>query len=139
VSDLEDKALAMLDSVKQSEIDIQRAEETLKATEERLKIEEKELSAEQERVEREVAYQQENRKKAVSLLPNDVAKKYERIHAKVKRKTVVPVDVDVDKERFICTGCYMSITVQEWNEILRAEELIYCRQCNRILFAPDTV
>ncbi|MCX7703701.1 MAG: C4-type zinc ribbon domain-containing protein [Planctomycetota bacterium] len=133
VSALEDKAIATLDSVEQLEIDISRKEEEMKKEEENLKQQEKHLCEEEEAIQRDIAYEQEKRRKTVSALPPEVFKKYSRIHSKVKKKTVV----SADRERLICNGCFMSITLQELNEILRAEELVCCRQCNRILFVEE--
>ena len=71
------------------------------------------------------------RKKFDALVPGlkpDVRRRYEMI--KVRRNGVAVVSA----RSAICSGCNMNLPPQLFNELQRSDELIYCPNCNRIIY-----
>jgi hypothetical protein len=132
ISALEDAALEKL-----SEIDSERAR-LAKLTQE-LAREENQLKASSKQTEEDVfALQSEvdklmlQRQELTSKISSETLTRYERVLNKEKRKVVVSI------KDGICQGCYRSIPPEQVNIIMRGDLLVYCRNCNRILYIEET-
>jgi len=131
MSELEDAVLAFLTDLDKSKEEVAEEETKFQAEEQRTNkmiLELRQKIAECEQRQSEFL---EKRKEVSLLLPADARSKYERVFAKEKRNAVVEV-----KNR-ICQGCFMKITLQELNCMWRGDDLVFCRNCNRILCLPD--
>jgi hypothetical protein len=131
ISALEDAALARL-----AEIDSARAR--LAELTKELSHEEEELKAASEQTKKEVdALQNEvdklllRREELKTKISSEIFTRYERVLNKEKRRVVVCI------KDGICQGCYRTITPEQINTIMRGESLIYCRNCNRILYLQE--
>lgn len=112
-----------------------------------IKVEEqrrKDLEAHLGRVEQEVARQEAatrallakltgERETLRASLSGEAVQRYERVLSRHGDAAVAAVAGDV------CQGCYMSVTPQHVNLLLRGEEVVYCNACNRILYLPDRI
>jgi len=58
----------------------------------------------------------------------DIIKIYEKLLTNKKDKVIVPM------ENRTCSGCHISLTAQHENAIRKAERLVFCEHCSRILF-----
>jgi len=78
----------------------------------------------------------EQKKKFEALVPGlkpDLRRRYEMIKG---RRNGIAV---VSARSAICSGCNMNLPPQLYNELQRSEELIYCPNCNRILYWDEIV
>ena len=130
-SGVEDRMLALLESIESAEKSVQAKEMELSDFLESYR-EQKESFAVKEKRERQ-AVEALNEKKAqisakadpklITIL-NDVKKK-------VRGLAVVPV------QQAICTGCHMNIPAQLFNELQRFDEIRFCPHCHRIIYWKD--
>jgi hypothetical protein len=132
ISALEDAALTRLaqidsDRTHLAELtkEISREEDEVKAAEEQ---KEKEMAALQSEVDNLLSRREELKTK----ISSEIFTRYERVLNKEKRRVVVCI------KNGICQGCYRTITPEQINIIMRGESIIYCRNCNRILYLEET-
>ena len=58
---------------------------------------------------------------------------YEKIKRWAKDSAVVPV------KKQACYGCYMKINDKTYAEVIKAEEIVNCPHCGRILYKEDEI
>jgi len=124
----------VFDALTQSEELVDEIKELEKAlSEEKKKFEEKKTSLEKQLDETKKSLAaQENKRKNVQVKINSVIlDKYERIRDKRAGSAVVPV------KGSICSGCHTFLPPQFVSEIRRAQRLLTCEQCGRILIWED--
>ncbi len=144
------KALQLEEEIAKEQIEfaheeIVRYDELTNAKEEKLAELEKELAEEQEAtkemeaaVEDQIKALQDERAE-VSKQRADIVTKiepkimtfYEKIRRWAKDKAVVPV------KKQACYGCFMKINDRVYTEVLRADEIVTCPHCGRILYKED--
>lgn len=64
-------------------------------------------------------------------LDPEALKTYERV------RTALDGDAIVHVENRICSGCYMSITSNDYVRICGMREIVTCKSCQRILYIPE--
>jgi predicted nucleic acid-binding Zn-ribbon protein len=115
-------------------------EETLKELQDELTEEEESIKEIQVAVdnsieainkERNVIYQE--RSELLERFDNKVLSFYEKIKRWAKDTAVVPV------RKQACYGCHMKINDKTYAEVIKAEEIINCPHCGRILFKEKEV
>ena len=115
-------------------------EVTLKELQEKLAVEEEDIKEIQVAVdttieeiskERNVVYQE--RSELLEKFDNKILTFYEKIKRWAKDSAVVPV------KKQACYGCYMKINDKTYAEVIKAEEIINCPHCGRILYKEDEV
>jgi predicted nucleic acid-binding Zn-ribbon protein len=131
ISALEDAALARLAEIDSARTrlaelteEISREENEVKAAEEQ---KEKEMGALQNEADKLLSRREELKTK----ISSEIFTRYERVLNKEKRRVVVCI------KNGICQGCYRTITPEQINTIMRGESLIFCRNCNRILYLEE--
>ncbi len=78
--------------------------------------------------ERNDVYQQ--RSELLEKFDNKILTFYEKIKRWAKDSAVVPV-------KQACYGCYMKINDKTYAEVIKAEEIVNCPHCGRILYKED--
>ena len=78
---------------------------------------------------RNVVYQQ--RSELLEKFDNKILTFYEKIKRWAKDSAVVPV------KKQACYGCYMKINDKTYAEVIKAEEIVNCPHCGRILYKED--
>ena len=131
ISQLEDSILSHLSDLDSDKDKVQASRQEVKQQEDEAGREISELQSEIAQIVEEESGVSEKRSEVASHVPRDILKKYERVLAKEKRHPVVEV-----KNR-TCQGCFMRVTLQEINLIWRGDDLVLCRNCNRILCLPE--
>jgi len=123
---LEDKALAIIDEVEQTELSVTRltGEFTTFRTEWQHRHEE--LSAEMEKVKSALSGLQSQREATAAGIPPQAISLYQEL-----RKGKVTAVVRV--EQGICRGCRISLPVTELQRI-KSGDMVRCSSCGRILF-----
>ena len=79
--------------------------------------------------ERNVVYQE--RSELLEKFDNKILTFYEKIKRWAKDSAVVPV------KKQACYGCFMKINDKTYAEVIKAEEIINCPHCGRILYKED--
>ena len=113
-------------------------ESVLKELQEKLTAEEEDIKEIQVAVdntieeiskERNVVYQE--RSELLEKFDNKILTFYEKIKRWAKDSAVVPV------KKQACYGCYMKINDKTYAEVIKAEEIVNCPHCGRILYKED--
>lgn len=113
-------------------------EAILKELQEKLATEEEDIKEVQQIVdntieeinkERNEVYQQ--RSELLEKFDNKILTFYEKIKRWAKDSAVVPV------KKQACYGCYMKINDKTYAEVIKAEEIVNCPHCGRILYKED--
>ena len=108
---------------------------TLKEFQEKLAVEEEDIKEIQVAVdntieeinkERNVVYQEKS--ELLEKFDNKILTFYEKIKRWAKDSAVVPV------KKQACYGCFMKINDKTYAEVIKAEEIINCPHCGRILY-----
>jgi predicted nucleic acid-binding Zn-ribbon protein len=87
------------------------------------------VDKELQEIEANLAELYDKRKGLASKVSAEVLSCYERIiDNKADKKAIAQV---VDES---CQGCFMDVTPQEVNELMKGKEIIKCRSCSRILY-----
>lgn len=68
------------------------------------------------------------REKLVKTADPEIFSIYERLLKNKKDRVVVPI------ENRCCSGCHITLTAQDENLVRKAERLIFCEHCSRILY-----
>jgi len=108
-----------------------KIEEKVKDLENITKNEEAEQSENQaslEKLELELQEKQKVKDEMAKGISLDALRNFERIANGKNGVGIVPI------EGGTCSGCYISIPPQIFNKVRRNEEIIYCRNCARILY-----
>ena len=115
-------------------------EVTLKEFQEKLSVEENDIKEIQVAVDttieeinkqRNVVYQE--RSELLEKFDNKILTFYEKIKRWAKDSAVVPV------KKQACCGCYMKINDKTYAEVIKAEEIVNCPHCGRILYKEDEI
>ena len=115
-------------------------EVTLKELQEKLAVEEEDIKEIQVAVdstieeiskERNVVYQEKS--ELLEKFDNKILTFYEKIKRWAKDSAVVPV------KKQACYGCYMKINDKTYAEVIKAEEIVNCPHCGRILYKEDEI
>jgi len=124
----EEAIILILDEIDGQKKDLKEKEAHLRAEEKKHEEKRKELTGELEAIDDKLLACLEQRKQLTASLPPDILKKYEQIKAINHGLAVVPA------WREVCSGCHMNIPPQLYNELYAGDKLIYCPECNRILY-----
>jgi predicted nucleic acid-binding Zn-ribbon protein len=130
ISEHETKILEHMESIEQARGQLAEAEKNLAETRSRLEAERRATDARDEECTREIARLQALRAEVSPGVERDLLSHYERV-AKRRRPSVILVK----EER--CGGCRVGIPPQSFIEILRAEAIVTCGNCSRILIHAD--
>jgi|WetSurMetagenome_2_1015567.scaffolds.fasta_scaffold105075_1 uncharacterized protein len=125
-SQLEEKALAIIDEVEQAEASVTRLTGELAALRTEWQQRHQELSAEMDNVKSALADLKSQREMVVTGIPPQAINLYQEL-----RKGKVTAVVRV--EQGICRGCRISLPVTELQRV-KSGDLVRCGSCGRILF-----
>lgn len=122
----------LMDKLAQEEEVLVNIKETLTSTVESSKVLEAEIHTRLEEINKEGALIKKKRDDLVQEAAPDVFAIYERLLTNKKDRVVVAI------ENRTCSGCHIQLTAQDENLVRKAERLIFCEHCSRILFWPQT-
>jgi len=129
--DLEESLLGEMEKIENLDKEITKRSELLtsKDSEYQEKIGEYKLELEEIKV----AYEpkKEEKEKTVQTLDPEILPLYEKIMKKNNGEILAIAKNEV------CTGCYMNIPAQMFNEILTLTRIIQCPSCQKILYCED--
>lgn len=113
-------------------------ESVLKELQEKLTAEEEDIKEIQvavdntiENINKEINDVYQQRSELLEKFDNKILTFYEKIKRWAKDSAVVPV------KKQACYGCYMKINDKTYAEVIKAEEIVNCPHCGRILYKED--
>jgi predicted nucleic acid-binding Zn-ribbon protein len=130
MSRLEDQALAALTSIDELVDEHRTAKQELHKARQLREREAATVEAAMDEVDRELAAMQTQRPALAEQVDPGLLSQYERIVAKRGETALVPV---IDGA---CQGCFMRVTSEVANALVRAQDVILCKTCSRILYLP---
>lgn len=71
---------------------------------------------------------QKERTKACEVVPAPVLKRYEFIRSRISNPVIVSVTAGV------CSGCYIQIPPQDFNDLQKGETILSCPNCQRLIY-----
>lgn len=115
-------------------------EENLKELQEKLASEEEDIKEIQvavdntiEEINKEKGEISKQRGELLEKFDNKILTFYEKIRRWAKETAVVPV------RKQACYGCFMKINDKTYAEVIKAEEIINCPHCGRVLYKEDEI
>ncbi|MCH2169482.1 C4-type zinc ribbon domain-containing protein [Myxococcota bacterium] len=130
ISEVETVLLEGMEEIESARGELSQVEERISAERDNLDADEKVLAKSEKDLEASIEGLEKDRVGVCGNLGGDVLSVYQRV---LKRRQ--PALVLVTEE--LCTGCRVGIPAQDFIEILTAERLVTCMNCNRILLHPD--
>jgi uncharacterized protein len=127
IADLEDQILQKINAMEELSGDIAKKEADLAELEGNVTVQQGEVRHRVETLESGIAADAAAREAAVKGLPASVLKRYAKLRD--QRKGVAVVEAKEGN----CMGCNMHLPPQLYNTLFRADEVITCPHCQRIL------
>lgn len=121
----------LMDKLAQEEEILKNIKESLSSTAESSKVLEEEIRTRIEEINKEGSLIKKKRDDLVLESPPEIFAIYERLLRNKKDRVVVPI------ENRTCSGCHIQLTAQDENLVRKAERLIFCEHCSRILYWPQ--
>lgn len=128
---LEDAIIELLDKVEEAQKNVAKEKAVVEEAKNKIVGQKKGIEAEKNKNEAEFNDLNSKRKEFIKNLNNVILSKYERVLHNRKGMAVVSVGGDV------CGGCNMNLPPQVINEVRLRNDLIFCENCNRILYATE--
>ena len=125
---IEEGLLRRMEELEQNRLGLAGQEESLKQGEVDIQVEIQKLQQEIEGIEVQIRKFQESREKIVEGLEKPLLEKYNRIRGRVSWNVVAEV------KGGICQGCFVHISPQVYNEVIRSDSLYQCPNCQRFIF-----
>lgn len=129
VSHLEDGALEAMDEREPLDAEVDGYDAQLAALDELAEELERRISEAEAEIDAELAAEQSARATVASNVPDDLAKTYEQLRARLGGVGAARLDGNR------CSGCHLTLPATELDRIRHADAnaLFYCEQCGRIL------
>jgi uncharacterized protein len=127
IAELEDQILQKINALEEITGDVAKKEADLSELEGNVALQQGEVQAKVESLETGIAADVANREDTVKGLPASVLKRYARLRD--QRKGVAVVEAKEGN----CMGCNMHLPPQLYNTLFRADDVITCPHCQRIL------
>ncbi|HOO77530.1 MAG TPA: C4-type zinc ribbon domain-containing protein [bacterium] len=132
IRQIEDEMLEAMEQIEAERDELTRIEADLDRAREEFGAEKEKAGAEIESIDRELANLAAERVAAAAGMDGENLERYQRIYDNRKDRVVVPA---VDGS---CQGCYMQLTPQQANDVLKDDRLYFCENCGRFLYLPET-
>ncbi|KPK33587.1 MAG: hypothetical protein AMS24_00470 [Chlamydiae bacterium SM23_39] len=128
----EQQASDLIDKKNTEEELLNKIKESLTSSEESSKTIEAEIKATIKKLNEEGSILKEKRDAIAKEADPEILKIYTRLLNNKKDRVVVPL------ENRVCGGCHIVLTAQDENLVRKAERLVFCEHCSRILFLPES-
>jgi len=118
----------LYDALAAEEDNLTNIKNSLDSTTESSKVLEHEIHERISRINEEGREILEQREKLVGKAEPEVFSIYERLLKNKKDRVIVPI------ENRCCSGCHIALTAQDENLVRKAERIIFCEHCSRMLY-----
>jgi len=128
-SNIEDQMLEILEQSDTAEVQLREEKHQFESAKIRV-AEEKDairMAAEEDRTR--LAGLQEDFQTVLDTVNPDILKAFKSVRSRIGNLAIAKV------EDAVCAGCHMNIPPQMYNELQRFESLMYCPQCQRIIYS----
>jgi hypothetical protein len=134
ISQLETQVLEKMEIIEQAESALREREPEIARLraelEERIKAFEEQTQTQTEQL----AAARQERERLISSLPKALSANYKRISTRIRDGVAV-----AEARNGSCTACFITLRPQTMAEIRRGDEIIFCDNCNRILYYAPAV
>lgn len=130
---IEEEILVLYDRIDERKVSLKSNEKDFEQYRGSYEAQRKKIDEELASIDGELVDQKKKFEALVPGLKPDLRRRYEMIKG---RRNGIAV---VSARSAICSGCNMNLPPQLYNELQRSEELIYCPNCNRILYWDEIV
>lgn len=130
-ANLEQKLNAASDSLMAEEEILASLQEAVLSATENSKVLEKEIQVNIEEINKEGTALKSQRDALVEKADVSLMKTYQKLLNNKRDRVVVPI------ANRCCSGCHITLTAQQENLVRKAERLIFCEHCSRILYWAD--
>jgi len=130
-SRIEDRILEVMEKVDEKERLARSSEQALTREREKLAEEEKRVAEEVAKLDARINDLKGDRDTLLPGISEGILRKYQRIFANKRDTAVVPL------VNYVCGGCHMRLPPQIANNVRKADELVICENCSRILYWPE--
>jgi predicted nucleic acid-binding Zn-ribbon protein len=127
-SSLEDEILEVLEAIDHRTQQIGTQKEKVAGEREACEQQKKDREEKLAQIEARLTHLLEDRSKRISLIDRALIQNYMRIYENRQGLVVVPV------KNGSCSGCFVTLTPQSYQEAKRNDRIITCANCNRILY-----
>jgi predicted nucleic acid-binding Zn-ribbon protein len=129
MSVLEDEILGFFSRAEQIQKDTESAQKELEVALKKRDEVAKEVNAAVAEVDKALGELYVKRSEFAEKVPSGFMTIYEKIIAHTVNKTALAQVIEE-----VCQGCFMDVSPQEINELMRGKDIIRCRSCSRILY-----
>jgi hypothetical protein len=130
---IEEEILVLYDRIDERKVSLKSNEKDFEQYRDGYEAQRKKIDEELASIDGELVEQKKKFEALVPGLKPDVRRRYEMIKG---RRNGIAV---VSARDAICSGCNMNLPPQLYNELQRSEGLIYCPNCNRILYWDEII
>lgn len=130
-SDLEEKLLEEMEKLENLEGEITKQSEALATKEADSKEKIDEYTLELEEIKSSYEPKKEEKENTLQTLDPEIVPLYHKIFKKNNGEVLAMAKNEV------CTGCYMNVPAQMFNEILTYTKIIQCPSCQKILYVEE--
>lgn len=131
IRQIEDEMLEAMEQIEVERDELTRIEADIDRAREEFGSEKEKAAAEIEAIDRETENLISERAAAAAGMDADNLERYQRLYDNRRDRVVVPA---VDGS---CQGCYMQLTPQQANDVLKDDRLYFCENCGRFLYLPE--
>jgi predicted nucleic acid-binding Zn-ribbon protein len=133
IGELEEQILQKINAIEEITADIAKKEADLAELEENVETQQAEVQAKVEALESGIATDAATREETIKGLPASVMKRYDRLRD--QRRGVAVVEAREGN----CMGCNMHLPPQLYNTLFRADDVVTCPHCQRILVMKQEI
>ncbi len=128
-SQIEDQMLEMLEQMDTAEAQLKEKNSEFKSVKQRVTNEKAEIAKTAEQDRTRLAGLQVDFQKILNTVNPGIMKAFTSVRSRIGNMAIAKV------EDAVCEGCHMNIPPQMYNELQRFESLMYCPQCQRIIYS----
>lgn len=132
-SQLETQILEQMETLDQSESQLQERAPEVERLRGEMETRLKEFEEQTRRQEAELIVARKERERLLATLPKAMSALYNRISARIRDGIAV-----AEARNGSCTACFMALRPQMMAEVRRGDDIITCDNCNRILYYVPT-
>lgn len=130
---IEDEILRKMQDIEDLKTSVSQKEEDLSSLEKNLLEERSELKKKLDSLNADIGKEEETRGAALNQIDRRWLAQYDGIRKRRDGVAVVPV---LDEH---CQGCHMGIPPQQYNTVLKGEQIVTCPFCHRILYYEQSL
>lgn len=128
---LEDEILEIMDKVDKENLRLKQTDENFKHNEAEVKSKTEALKKELEQLKKDISVKEAERAEFAKKVSESLLVRYEYIRESKQGLAIVPVEGEN------CGGCSITLRPQTINEVCKAQELVVCDSCSRILYRSN--